>query len=147
MSSEKWRSPETRITLFWRSFSRALKASKLFGRNSPAAKIGKAEAWLDWSQPAAALERRIRAFDPFPVASTVLGGTPVRLWRAMVVPLANSVAPGTVVAAGTESVTIACGQRALRVTELQRAGGKRLPAREFLAGFQVRVGEQCASPV
>jgi len=112
-----------------------------------AAKIGKAEAWLDWSQPAAALERRIRAFDPFPVASTVLGGTPVRLWRAMVVPLANSVAPGTVVAAGTESVTIACGQRALRVTELQRAGGKRLPAREFLAGFQVRVGEQCASPV
>jgi methionyl-tRNA formyltransferase len=111
-----------------------------------APKIDKAEAWLDWSRPSEELARRVRAFDPFPVASTVLQGTPVKLWRAEAVPVALAALPGTVTGADADGVTIACGDGGLRVTELQRAGGKRLAVREFLAGFPVRVGERCQPP-
>jgi methionyl-tRNA formyltransferase len=111
-----------------------------------APKIDKAEAWLDWSRPSEELARRVRAFDPFPVASTVLQGTPVKLWRAEAVPAASAALPGTVTAADADGVTIACGDGGLRVTELQRAGGKRLAVREFLAGFPVRVGDRCQQP-
>jgi methionyl-tRNA formyltransferase len=111
-----------------------------------APKIGKSEAWLDWTQPNEILARRVRAFDPFPGASTVLQGTPIKVWRGAAVPAPSAAAPGTVTGAQAEGVTIACGEGALRVTELQRPGGKRLGAREFLAGFPVRVGERCQSP-
>jgi methionyl-tRNA formyltransferase len=108
-----------------------------------AAKIDKSEAWLDWSLPAAVLARRVRAFDPFPVASTILRGTPVKLWRAVAVQEAAPERPGTVTGVDAAGVTIACGEGCLRVTELQRPGGKRLGPREFLAGFPVNVGERC----
>jgi methionyl-tRNA formyltransferase len=111
-----------------------------------AAKIDKKEAWIDWTQPADVLARRVRAFDPYPVASTLVRGTPVKLWRASAVPWSSTADPGTVVAADPGGVTIACGAGALRVTELQRAGFKRLAAREFLAGLPVRPGERCESP-
>ncbi|HET9024409.1 MAG TPA: methionyl-tRNA formyltransferase [Burkholderiaceae bacterium] len=110
-----------------------------------APKIGKAEAWLDWTQPSAVLARRVRAFDPFPVASTVLRGAPIKLWRAVPVPARGDAPPGTVTGADAEGVTIACGDGALRVTELQRPGARRLNAREFLAGFPLRVGARCES--
>jgi methionyl-tRNA formyltransferase len=111
-----------------------------------APKIDKAEAWLDWSQPNRVLARRVRAFDPFPGASTSLQGTPIKVWRAVAVSARSASAPGTVTDAGAEGVTIACGDGALRVTELQRPGGKRLGARDFLAGFPLRAGERCQSP-
>jgi methionyl-tRNA formyltransferase len=111
-----------------------------------APKIDKAEAWLDWTQSGALLARRVRAFDPFPVACTSLQGTPIKVWRAAAIPGRGAAAPGTVTDEGAEGVTIACGDGALRVTELQRPGGKRLGAREFLAGFPVRAGERCQSP-
>ena len=111
-----------------------------------APKIDKAEAWLDWTQPSHVLARRVRAFDPFPGASTSLHGTPIKVWRATAVSAQSAAAPGTVTDAGAEGVTIACGDGALRVTELQRPGGKRLGAREFLAGFPLRAGERCQSP-
>ena len=111
-----------------------------------APKIDKAEAWLDWSQSNRVLARRVRAFDPFPGASTSLQGTPIKVWRAAAVSAPSAAAPGTVTEAGAEGVTIACGDGALRVTELQRPGGKRLGAREFLAGFPLRAGERCQSP-
>jgi methionyl-tRNA formyltransferase len=111
-----------------------------------APKIGKAEAWLDWTQPSQVLARRVRAFDPFPGASTVLQGTPIKVWRGAAVPAHGAPQPGTVTDASAEGVTIACGDGALRVTELQRPGGKRLGAREFLAGFPVRAGAHCQSP-
>jgi methionyl-tRNA formyltransferase len=73
--------------------------------------------------------------------------SPVKLWRAVpAAPGGAGAAPGTITAADAGGVTIACGEGALRVTELQRSGGKRLPAREFLAGFPLRAGERCASP-
>jgi len=111
-----------------------------------APKIGKAEAWLDWSQPNRILACRVRAFDPFPGASTLLQGVPIKVWRAVAVAAHGASAPGTVTDASADGVTIACGDGALRVTELQRPGGKRLSAREFLAGFPLRAGERCQSP-
>jgi methionyl-tRNA formyltransferase len=111
-----------------------------------ASKIAKAEAWLDWTQPSTVLARRVRAFDPFPVASTLLNETPLKVWRAVAAGSGHDVPPGTVVEAGVEGVTIACGQGTLRVTELQRPGARRMPAREFLAGFPVAPGQRCGSP-
>jgi methionyl-tRNA formyltransferase len=111
-----------------------------------ASKIDKAEAWLDWTLAADVLARKVRAFDPFPVASTLLRDTLVKLWRASAEPGRDASAPGTVIAADERGVTIACGDGALRVVELQRAGGKRLGAREFLAGFPIHPGDRCGSP-
>jgi methionyl-tRNA formyltransferase len=109
-------------------------------------KIDKREAWLDWSAPAEALARRVRAFDPFPVAATVMRGTAVRVWRAVAEPTTAAAPPGSVLAVDERGVTVACGAGALRLTELQRPGGKRLPARDFLAGFPVATGERCTLP-
>ncbi len=107
-----------------------------------AAKIDKAEAWLDWSLPAAVLARKVRAYDPFPVAHTRIGNAPIKVWRAMEIPATDEVAPGTIVAAGAAGIDVRCGEAGLRLTELQRAGGKRLPAREFLAGHAL-MSQQC----
>jgi methionyl-tRNA formyltransferase len=92
-------------------------------------KIDKAEAPIDWRQPAVEIERRVRAFDPFPGATFQAGGEAVKLWRAAVVPGVGE--PGTVLGAGP---VVACGAGALALLELQRPGGRRLPASAFLAG-------------
>jgi methionyl-tRNA formyltransferase len=100
-----------------------------------AAKIGKAEAWLDWTAPATVLARKVRAFDPFPVALARIGATSIKVWRAESIETETTVAPGTVIAIGPLGIDVACGAGCLRLAELQRPGGKRLPVREFLAGF------------
>jgi methionyl-tRNA formyltransferase len=99
-----------------------------------AAKIDKAEAWLDWSLPATVLARKVRAYDPFPVAHTRIGDVLIKIWRATEIPATAEVAPGTIVAAGAAGIDVRCGRGGLRLTELQRPGGRRLAAREFLAG-------------
>ena len=106
-----------------------------------AEKIGKAEAQLDWSLPAEVLHRKIRAFNPFPGASTLAGGEALKIWQAQLADGAG--APGDVLAADADGVRIACGSGALLATQLQAAGGKRLAAREFLAGHSLpaRLGE------
>jgi methionyl-tRNA formyltransferase len=111
-----------------------------------AAKIDKREAWLDWTLDAGALARKLRAFDPFPVAATMVRATPVKLWRGAAEASGARAEPGTVIAADARGVLVACGDGALRVTELQRAGGRRLGARDFLAGFAVAPGERCGRP-
>lgn len=108
-----------------------------------APKIAKSEAALDWRLPAVQLERQVRAFDPFPGASCVVDGDPLKVWRAEVV--AGSGPPGNVLAVGKKGVVVACGSEALCLTELQKAGGRRLPAAQFLAGKPVRVGDRCTS--
>ncbi|MBL8396522.1 MAG: methionyl-tRNA formyltransferase [Candidatus Accumulibacter sp.] len=107
-----------------------------------AAKIDKREAILDWRQPASRLERQIRAFDPVPGAFFTRQDQSIKVWRAEVVSDAGG-APGTVLAADRRGIVVACGEAALRLTELQQAGGRRLPAAQFLAGTPVRVGEIC----
>ena len=93
-------------------------------------KIEKAEAEVDWALPAEVVERRIRAFDPFPGASSALNGEVIKLWAAQVHGTARG-APGQVLEVSADGVLVACGSSALRITELQRPGGKRLPARQF----------------
>ncbi|ENO78301.1 methionyl-tRNA formyltransferase [Thauera sp. 63] len=108
-----------------------------------AAKIGRAEATVDWTRPAVELERAMRAFDPFPGLAASLRGTVIKFWSAQLVDAQGE--PGTVLAADDGGVLVACGQGALRCTVLQRPGSKRLPAGEFLRGFPVSVGERFAS--
>ena len=106
-------------------------------------KIEKAEAAIDWSQPADAIERRIRAFDPFPGATAQIGGETVKVWRARALMQGRgSVQPGTVVAIDASGIGVACGQGRLEITELQRAGGKRLAAADFLRGFPLEPGQR-----
>jgi methionyl-tRNA formyltransferase len=105
-------------------------------------KIEKAEAAVDWSQPADAIERRIRAFDPFPGASAQLRGEAVKLWQARALMQGGgSAAPGTIVALDEHGIGVACGQGRLEIAELQRPGGKRLDAAQFLRGFPLVVGD------
>jgi len=105
-------------------------------------KIEKAEAQIDWTQDAAQIERRLRAFDPFPGGLAQLDGEPLKIWRAELAE--GSGEPGTVLAADEAGVRVACGQGALRLTELQRAGGKRLPAAAFLQARPLAGGERLA---
>lgn len=120
---------------------------------SYAHKIDKAEAQIDWSLPAEVIARRIRAFNPAPGAQTLLdvgqGAEVLKLWQAQAtvrVPGmddalgAQATIPGQVIALGAEGITVQCGQGLLQITELQRAGGKRLAAADFLRGTPLRVG-------
>jgi methionyl-tRNA formyltransferase len=110
-----------------------------------AAKIDKAEAAIDWTQPATVIERRLRALDPAPGASSRLAGEVVKLWRARVLP-GRGGRPGEIVEAGEAGIVVACGEGALCVTELQRAGGRRAPAATFLAGCREAVPGACLEP-
>jgi methionyl-tRNA formyltransferase len=107
-------------------------------------KIEKAEAVIDWSKPAAELDRHIRAFNPFPGAQVQFGGQTVKLWRA--VPVVAAGPAGTILAVERTAVVIACGDGALAVSELQKAGGKRLPVQQFLAGHPLKVGDRFDLP-
>jgi methionyl-tRNA formyltransferase len=108
-------------------------------------KIEKAEAVVDWQQSAEAIGRRVRAFNPFPAASAQLGAEVIKLWRATVEASAHNQPCGTVLSADAHGVRVACGDGVLCVTELQRAGGKRLNAADFLHGFALTAG-QCFEP-
>ena len=104
-------------------------------------KIEKHEATLDWSQAAIILDRRIRAFHPFPGAHSALNGEVLKIGAAKVLPHAKSTAAcGTLVHLGPEGLDVATGEGVLRLTQLQRAGGKRLSAAEFLRGQPMEVG-------
>ena len=105
---------------------------------SYARKVEKDEAPIDWSLPAAAIERRLRAFDPFPGASSVLDGETVKCWRGAV--SADCGAPGEVLAAGPDAIRVACGEGSLDLTRLQRPGGRRVTAAEFMQRGNVAPG-------
>jgi methionyl-tRNA formyltransferase len=107
-----------------------------------AAKIGKEEARLDWRMNAAELDRKIRAFNPFPGAYGLLDGAVLKIWQANPVAgsVASSVQPGSILAATSEALLVACGEGALAITQVQQAGGKRLPISAFLAGNSIKQG-------
>jgi methionyl-tRNA formyltransferase len=111
-----------------------------------AEKIGKHEAALDWRKSAAVLARRVRAFDPFPGGiATLTDGTALKVWAAEAIAQADAgaqVEPGTIIAVAPDGVVVACGEGALRLTQLQKPGGKRLPVREFLAGTTLEAGQR-----
>ena len=95
-------------------------------------KLEKAEARLDFTRAAIALERQVRAFDPWPVAEGEIAGEQVRIWAAHAIDDATTVLPGQVIGAQRHGIDIACGEGVLRVTALQRAGGKRISATDYL---------------
>ncbi len=109
-------------------------------------KIEKAESWMDWRLSAIELDRRLRAFNPFPGGATQCGTEVIKLWAATPEAYTGSAQPGTVLAADADGVLVACGAGALRLVQLQRAGGKRLAAADFLRGFELPAGALLTSP-
>jgi methionyl-tRNA formyltransferase len=105
-------------------------------------KVAKSEAALDWAQHASVLERRVRAFDPFPGASFEAAGETIKLWRAGVVPESGAAAPGTILEVAPSSLVIACGEGALALHEVQRAGGRRQPVGAWLQAQTWRAGDR-----
>ncbi|MEJ8295018.1 methionyl-tRNA formyltransferase [Delftia tsuruhatensis] len=108
-------------------------------------KIEKAESQIDWRQDAEAIARRLRAFNPFPGGATQYGDESIKVWEAHADPADPAIAvaaaaPGTVLSAGADGVRVACGHGVLCMTLLQRAGGKRLAAGDFLRGFDLPEG-------
>lgn len=113
-------------------------------RATYAAKIDKREARIDWQESAAFNARAVRAFNPVPGASSTFRGQALKIWAASALEGASGT-PGTVCAVDADGIVVACGAGALRVTELQRAGGKRVGAAAFLAGCRVEPGEGLGS--
>jgi methionyl-tRNA formyltransferase len=107
-------------------------------------KVQKAEAAIDWRQSAWQLERRVRAFDPFPGASFDVDGEPTKVWRAVVV--AGGGEPGRVLESPAGRLHVACGDGALALLELQRPGGRRQPTEAWLAGRPLPTGLRLGVP-
>ncbi|HZI84935.1 MAG TPA: methionyl-tRNA formyltransferase [Casimicrobiaceae bacterium] len=109
-----------------------------------AAKLQRHEADIDWSADAQAIDRAVRAFDPAPGAQTTLERVPLKIWEAE--PVAGRFGtPGSVVRADANGILVACGEGALLILKLQRAGGKRMEASAFLAGHDITVGSHLGS--
>ena len=103
-------------------------------------KIEKAEALVDWRKTAGELDRHLRAFNPFPGAQAVMNGQTIKLWAGK--PVAGQGEIGEILAVDRGAIVVACGEGALAITELQKAGGKRLPVQQFLAGNPLKVGDR-----
>ncbi|MCG7564419.1 MULTISPECIES: methionyl-tRNA formyltransferase [Pseudoalteromonas] len=97
-----------------------------------AKKLSKEEANIDWQLDALQIERNIRAFNPWPVCYTQMQGQTVKIWQAQVV--SNKGTPGQVLSADKNGITIACGEQALTITQLQPQGKKPMSAQDFLNG-------------
>lgn len=95
-------------------------------------KLEKHEARLDWAQPADALARKVRAFEPWPVAEAIVAGERLRIHGAVALDLAHGAEPGALLTAGRQGLDIACGQGALRLRVIQREGGKAITAADYL---------------
>lgn len=105
-------------------------------------KIEKAESTIDWSLPATVIGQRIRAFDPFPGASTECAGETIKVWSYEIDSNKSNTdkRQGQILSVNGDGVTVVCGEGTLRLTTLQRAGGKRLAAADFLRGFDLQPG-------
>jgi methionyl-tRNA formyltransferase len=104
---------------------------------SYAPRLTRADAALDWTLPAATLDRRIRAFDPWPGSTAILDGAPLKLLAAHPEPAPRAAPPGTLL---DEALLVACGTDALRLTRVQRPGRAALDAAAFLRGHKVPAG-------
>ena len=122
--------------------ARVMAGESLIARAQPdegvtyAHKLDKAEARLDFMRPAIELERQVRAFDPWPVAEGDVAGETLRIWAARAIE--GSGAPGSVLGMSRAGIDIACGEGVLRVTALQRAGGKRITAADYCNAMKTR---------
>jgi methionyl-tRNA formyltransferase len=115
--------------------------------SSYAAKIKKEDGQVDWNQPAVQIWNRLRAFTPWPGAFTFLQSEPkpqlLKIWQSEVVEKSGSV--GTVLSADKTGIVVGCGQDSLHILELQREGGKRMTAEQFLIGHPLKAGQKFVS--
>ena len=111
-------------------------------------KIEKSESTVDWALSAEAIDRRIRAFDPFPGGSTSVQGEVIKVWACKIDSALRpaDVPCGHILSINSEAVSVACGQGVLAITDLQRAGGKRLGAADFARGFGLQPGMVLGTP-
>ena len=107
-------------------------------------KITKAEAAIDWKRDSLEVDRQVRAFNPFPGAFSLLRNESVKIWRGFA-SASGQGAPGKILDCGPDGIDVACGKGVLRITELQKAGGRRLSAAEFLRGLSPVLGERFGS--
>jgi methionyl-tRNA formyltransferase len=103
-----------------------------------APKLTKAEAQIDWEEPAEQIARKVRAFNPAPGAHARLGGQPWRIWQAH--PCAGQGRPGEIIRIEAEGMVVACGRDALLIEEMQKAGSVRMKTAEYLRGHPVKSG-------
>ena len=96
---------------------------------------------IDWTRPAVDIERLVRGLDPWPGAYSERGADRIKIWGAKALPDETSMMPGTVAGSGRDGITVAAGTGALLVTELQGPGGRRMSARDYLAGHKMKTGE------
>ncbi len=106
---------------------------------SYAGKLGKAEAQINWEKEAVQVERTVRAFNPNPGAYTTLNGETLKIWKARLEDRLNG-KPGEIVSVDRRGIVVACGTGAVRIEQVQKAGGQRLPVMEFLSGFALKPG-------
>jgi len=109
-----------------------------------AAKLNKTEALIDWSKNATHIIRAVHAYNPFPIAYTILNGELVKIWQASVRDDVEG-ETGTLLAIEKNGIIVACGQGALCLEVLQRKNAKALPAAQFIQGFAVHPGDRCTS--
>jgi|SRR5579884_3163940 len=125
-------------------------AGKITARPQPAEgvsiarKISKEDGRLDWTQPARALWNRLRAFTPWPGVFTHLPGQPhphlLKIWQAEIVDRSGQ--PGEILQADKSGIVVACGKQSLRLLQIQREGGRRMSAQEFLTGHPLKPGDK-----
>lgn len=108
---------------------------------SYAKKISKEEADIDWEQECEQLQRKVRAFNPWPGTQTWYQGTRLRIWQAQAVNGTCHGRPGEILAADSSGITVACGRGCLRILQLQRAGGKPMKHADFLNGTPLQTGQ------
>jgi len=106
-----------------------------------AAKLVKSEARIDWQQPADVLVRKIRAFNPWPMANTLYAGQVLRILSAKVLAEPSADSPGTVTGISNEGIIVATAEGSLLITQLQKAGSKPMATKDFLNGSKITVGD------
>ncbi len=111
-------------------------------RASYAKKITKAEANINWADTATQIERRIRAFNPWPICQSHHSSQRLRVWEAQVLDNSSELPAGTVADVSSEGIDIACAKQTLRLLRLQRDGSKPLAIRDFLNGYSIEIGDQ-----
>jgi methionyl-tRNA formyltransferase len=113
------------------------------GLSCYASKIDKKEALVDWSHSAVEIRRLVSAFNPWPVAYTLLpDGQRLRLWQAVAIPSESSASPGTVVAANKTGIDIATGDGILRLLQVQLPGGRQVSSGDFLNAYALKISAQ-----
>jgi methionyl-tRNA formyltransferase len=104
-------------------------------------KLEKSEAAIDWNKSAIAISRQVRAFNPFPVAQSMLKGEVCRIWMATAIDDDTKAIAGEIVSV-QDGVTVACAEGLLYISELQAPGGKRLSAQVFVQGHNLKIGDR-----